>query len=141
MRRASPEMRALMVERFGSHDLAGPVRFLENAGYALTPELLWKPKPGVTTFGEMTREEFEALLFLMHEWDYGGFASEPPQESRSSTKSSSAAFQVLVTSEDGQAFREIARGKLVANDLTAAIEKLQQERERIDRKGMVKHGG
>lgn len=71
MPQASDELRALMIERFGSIGDEGPTKFLEDAGYVLTPEWLWKPKPGVRTLNDMTRKEFEALMFLVHEWDFG----------------------------------------------------------------------
>ena len=48
------------------------MKYLEDAGYKLTKGWLWTPKPGVSNLKEMTRDEFECLLFLVHEWDFGG---------------------------------------------------------------------
>lgn len=70
---ADPELRDHMIKRFGSIDTHGPEKYLQDAGYKLTEDWFWIPKPGVKNLGEMTRDEFECLLFLCHEWDYGGF--------------------------------------------------------------------
>lgn len=68
----SDELRELMKQRFGSIDDGGPVKFLKDAGYELTDGHQWKPKPGISRIEKMTQEEFEAMLFLIDEWDYGG---------------------------------------------------------------------
>lgn len=70
MPQASDETRSWMIERFGSIDSHGPEQFLLDAGYELTPEWEWR-KEGVNELRDMTREEFDCLLFLCHEWDYG----------------------------------------------------------------------
>ena len=62
MPQASDELRSLMEE----------MKFLEDAGYKLTRDWHWEPKPGVSDLKGMTRDEFECLLFLVHEWDFGG---------------------------------------------------------------------
>lgn len=72
MPQASQELQELMQHRFGSLDDDAPVNYLREAGYELTREWKWKPKPGVTCLRDMTREEFDCLLFLVHEWDYAG---------------------------------------------------------------------
>lgn len=75
MPQASDELRALMKERFGSEtDDAGPSKYLTDAGYVLLPGFVWQPKEGVVTLKDMTRPEFDCLLFLVHEWDYGTLA-------------------------------------------------------------------
>ena len=72
MPQASDELRDLMLKRFGSRvDDAGPTKYLEKAGYKLTSDFEWIPKEGVKELKDMTREEFDCLLFLVHEWDYG----------------------------------------------------------------------
>lgn len=71
MPQASDELRAEMKRRFGDPvDDAGPTQFLTDAGYTLHPDWTWS-KEGVTDLKDMTRDEFECLLFLVHEWDYG----------------------------------------------------------------------
>lgn len=72
---ADDDLRQQMIDRFGSIDTHGPQRFLQDAGYTLARGWIWLPKPGVTTVGQMTREEFDCLLFLIHEWDYGSLAT------------------------------------------------------------------
>ena len=52
------------------------IKYLEEAGYKLTKGWLWEPKLGVTTLGGMTRDEFECLMFLIDDWDFGSL-SEP----------------------------------------------------------------
>lgn len=70
---AAPDLQNRMFERFGSHTGdEGPIKFLEDAGYVLNRGWTWKPKPGVTELRDMTRDEFDCLLFLIHEWDFGG---------------------------------------------------------------------
>tara|TARA_Y100000310_G_scaffold327344_1_gene393558 strand:+ start:5510 stop:5707 length:198 start_codon:yes stop_codon:yes gene_type:complete len=62
-----------MNERFGDPvSEIGPCKFLKDAGYEITTGWMWKPKPGVTDLSDMTRDEYECLLFLAHEWDFGG---------------------------------------------------------------------
>ena len=73
---ASDELRNEMERRFGDAiSDSGPIRFLEDAGYKLTSDFEWEPKPGVRTLKDMTRDEFDCLLFLCHEWDFGGLAA------------------------------------------------------------------
>lgn len=67
---ASDELRKSMRQRFGSIDTHGPEKFLTDNGYSLSKDWEWS-KPGITGLQDMTREEFECLLFLVHEWDYG----------------------------------------------------------------------
>lgn len=73
MPQASDSLRTLMEKRFGSIDTHGPEKFLENAGYTLSRQWEWS-KPGITNLKQMSREEFDCLLFLVHEWDYGGLS-------------------------------------------------------------------
>lgn len=76
MPQASDHLRAEMVRRFGSVDTVGPEGFLKAAGYSLNSNWLWSPKAGVVHYKDMTRDEWNCLLFLIHEWDYGGFDRE-----------------------------------------------------------------
>ena len=69
---ADEDLKQRMVSRFGDHSEVGPINFLEGKGYKLTKAWFWEPKPGVTSLGQMPRDEFECLLYLMHEWDFGG---------------------------------------------------------------------
>lgn len=76
MPQASDELRELMNQRFGDPvSDEGPIKFLEAAGYKATRGGEWEPKPGVTELEDMTREEFDCLLFLAHESDYGSLVS------------------------------------------------------------------
>ena len=71
MPQASDELRALMERRFGDPvSDEGPIRYLRQAGYTLNRDWTWS-KPGVEALGQMTRDEFDCLLFLIHEWDFG----------------------------------------------------------------------
>lgn len=71
MPQASDDLRQRMRDRFGSIMDDGPSKFLTGAGYVLTRGWEWKPKPGVSRHDDMTEEEWECLLFLVDEWDYG----------------------------------------------------------------------
>lgn len=72
MPQASDSLRKQMRLRFGDLDTSGPETYLSSAGYVLRSDWTWKPKPYVNSLRDMTRQEFDCLLFLMHEWDYGG---------------------------------------------------------------------
>jgi len=76
MPQADPDLVRLIVSRFGDIDTTGPAQFLECAGYKLTRDCHWLPKSGVTDYGQMTRDEFDCLMFLCHEWDFGGLRLE-----------------------------------------------------------------
>lgn len=76
---ASPELRALMAKRFGSLGDEGPMRFLLSRGYSLGRDWQWS-KSGVSSVGDMQRDEYETLLFLIHEWDYGGLRKPEPSD-------------------------------------------------------------
>lgn len=72
---ASDEMRERMRVRFGdSIDDGGPTKYLIDAGYKLQKDWRWTPKTGVTSYEDMTEDEYECLLFLVREWDFGGLA-------------------------------------------------------------------
>lgn len=78
MPQASDELRERMESRFGDGiSASGPIKFLTDAGYKLTRDWQWSARPGVTSLKDMTRDEFECLLFLVHEWDFGGLVQEP----------------------------------------------------------------
>lgn len=79
MPQADDDLRARMEARFGDPvSDAGPIKFLQDAGYRLTRQWTWLPKPGVTSLKDMTRDEFECLLFLVHEWDFGSLEIDAP---------------------------------------------------------------
>ncbi|HLT41216.1 MAG TPA: hypothetical protein VKZ95_00810 [Sphingobacteriaceae bacterium] len=79
MPQASDELRQLMKDRFGDEiDEQGPIKYLENSGYSLTKGFLWE-HPTNKTYKSMTREEFDCLLFLVHEWDFGGLVGDPKE--------------------------------------------------------------
>jgi len=71
MPQASPELQQKMKQRFGDIGDIGPSGYLERAGYALRRDWCWTAKAGVSSLRDMTREEFDCLLFLAHEYDYG----------------------------------------------------------------------
>lgn len=72
MPQASKDLQQKILERFGTLDDNNCVKFLEDAGYKLDRRWRWAPKPGVTSYAEMTQDEFDMLKFLSDEWDYGG---------------------------------------------------------------------
>jgi hypothetical protein len=72
MPQASDELRAEMERRFGDPiSDAGPTKYLEDRGYTLNRDWTWS-KPG-ENLNSIPREDFECILFLVHEWDYGGW--------------------------------------------------------------------
>ena len=74
MPQASLELTDRMIARFGDDYLEnGPLEYLNACGYRLTPQWEWH-KDGITDLRQMTRDELECLLFMAHEWDYGGLA-------------------------------------------------------------------
>lgn len=76
MPQADDTLREKMFQRFGDHvDEAGPMQFLQDAGYTLSRDWTWS-KPGVTRTEEMTEGEYECLIFLVNEWDFGGLEGE-----------------------------------------------------------------
>lgn len=76
---ATEELRNKMGEYFGERILEHfPMKFLEDAGYVLTRGWVWKPKPGVECYDDMTQKEYDCMEFLVQEWDFGGL--EPSKE-------------------------------------------------------------
>lgn len=74
MPQASDELRAEMERRFGDRvSDQGPMQYLTTRGYTLNGDWTWS-KPGVSDLKQMARDEFECLLFLAHEWDFGGLS-------------------------------------------------------------------
>lgn len=71
MPQASAELQNQMIERFGSLDDGPVIAHLEKQGYTLTREGFWK-KDGIKEYKDMERFDFECLMFLAHEWDFGG---------------------------------------------------------------------
>jgi hypothetical protein len=49
------------------------IEYLESKGYTLTGDHVWN-KPNEEH--KVTKEENQAILFLMMEWDYGGIEEE-----------------------------------------------------------------
>lgn len=74
MPQATDKLRERMFQLFGSStDEQGPMDFLIDAGFVLTPDWTWR-KSGVTELWEMSSDEFACLQFLVEEWDFGGLA-------------------------------------------------------------------
>lgn len=72
MPQASKEVANKMYEMFGSYSSdEGPMYWLEKAGYKLTKDWTWK-KEGISSYDQMTQEEYDCLVFLVQEWDFGG---------------------------------------------------------------------
>jgi hypothetical protein len=66
-----------MEKRFGDPiGDRGPIEYLEKAGYILTEDWRWIPRLGVKTLEDMTQEEYECLLFLVQEWDFGSLVTD-----------------------------------------------------------------
>ena len=79
MPQATEELRNLMKKRFGDPiSEQGPIKYLRDAGYKLTEHWEWEPKLGVSDLEGMSRDEFECLLFLVQEWDFGGLVLPEP---------------------------------------------------------------
>lgn len=70
MPQASEYLRRIIKRRFGSLDSLGPERYLKRRGWKLSENWTWSKRG--QTLGTMPRVEFECVLFLAHEWDYGG---------------------------------------------------------------------
>lgn len=69
---ASNELQDRMIARFGSLDDAGPAKYLTDRGYVLSKDWTWSRADLTVDYKSMSRDEFECLLFLCHEHDYGG---------------------------------------------------------------------
>lgn len=69
---SSRSLKENMIKRFGSIDTIGPEKYLTDAGYKITKGWTWEPKVGVTNYSDMTRDEYDCMLYLIQEWDYGG---------------------------------------------------------------------
>lgn len=71
MPQASDDLRDRMGVRFGDRiELSGPQKYLTDRGWTLHDDWTWS-KPGLT-LETMPRDEFECVMFLVHEWDFGG---------------------------------------------------------------------
>lgn len=46
-----------------------PISFLKSRGYQLLSNYHWKPP---TKMHQPTAEEYDAVSFMINEWDYGG---------------------------------------------------------------------
>lgn len=82
---ATNELRDAMTKRFGGIDDGPPMKFLEDAGYHLTDQWMWIPKPGVFGYDDMTQDEYDCLAFLVQEWDMDGLVEPPPESSDTSS--------------------------------------------------------
>lgn len=66
---ASDDLRRKMRKWFGNIDIFGPQQFLFSHGFTLTKDWFWKPPVPHHT---ISKEEFQCMIFLQQEWDYGG---------------------------------------------------------------------
>lgn len=66
MPQASDELRA----EWDGPDDTKAVKFLRDAGYTLNGDWSWSSPGG----REPTEKEWSAITFMVHEWDYGGWA-------------------------------------------------------------------
>jgi hypothetical protein len=57
---------------------SGPTMFLENKGWTLHDDWTWS-KPGFdrTNLDDIPLNEWLCILFLVHEWDFGGVRENP----------------------------------------------------------------
>lgn len=46
-------------------------RYLKEQGFTRTNNWTWT-HPTYTSYDEMTQLEYDAIYYLIHEWDYGG---------------------------------------------------------------------
>lgn len=70
---ASDELRDVMFSMFGDRiDESGPMNYLKEAGYVLNSNWYWTPPSRIKSYEDMTNEEFNCLMFLIQEWDFGG---------------------------------------------------------------------
>lgn len=77
MPQASPELRDKMKEYFGDPiDDAGPAKFLASQGFVNGPDWLWR-HPEKLKWRDLTQKEKDCVIFLIEEWDEGGFTGTP----------------------------------------------------------------
>lgn len=69
MPQATEEQRARWAERDGGIGEMRPISFLKSRGYQLLSNYHWKPP---TKMHQPTAEEYDAVSFMINEWDYGG---------------------------------------------------------------------
>lgn len=68
---STPELQ----KAWGGHnglDSSKATEFLTNRGYSLQRNWMWVAPAHVRTLDDMAIEEYDAMLFLIQEWDYGG---------------------------------------------------------------------
>jgi hypothetical protein len=65
MPQASEEVRDAITARFGSIDIEGPLQFLHSKGWEMISHGVMRPPKG-----SISEEEWEALHFLIDEWDF-----------------------------------------------------------------------
>lgn len=69
MPQADRDLQQQMEKRFGSLDVWGPEGYLKSRGWRLNKDWTWS-KEGMKDVGQVPRDEFDCMLFLVHEWDY-----------------------------------------------------------------------
>lgn len=75
MPQASDELRQTMFFYFGDEiDDGGPAQFLYDQGFVLSRTWEWFKKGA--TYENLTDKEYHCILFLVHEWDYGGLKED-----------------------------------------------------------------
>lgn len=71
---ASDEERGLMQKWFGDAvSEQGPMKFLESHGFELSKAWEWKLP---TKYHQISCYEFACIIFLVHEWDFGGIEDD-----------------------------------------------------------------
>ena len=50
----------------------GPTMYLQSEGYKLAGDFMWVPPESVKTLEDMDQKDYNCLLFLVEEWDFGG---------------------------------------------------------------------
>ncbi len=76
MPQASAELQEMMEKRFGSLEPDGPENYLRQRGWRLNRDWTWSKK-GMNQVGQVPRDEFNCMLFLVHEWDYSDQGVRP----------------------------------------------------------------
>lgn len=73
MSQATDELRQRMLELFGDPiSDEGPMDYLIQMGYVLTPSWDWAAPEHIHSWLEMSLNERDCVDFLFQEWDHGG---------------------------------------------------------------------
>lgn len=71
-----------LVKMWGGHQGIAEdkaIEFLQDRGYKFDPRTCrWIPPERVKTYKDMEHEEYDAMWFLVTEWDYGGLNEARP---------------------------------------------------------------